>query len=193
MCKFHFGRILGQGMERICYENTDNPCTCFKVSSKEHCKQTLREGAYFKYLRNRNIFPSFMPKFIGLYETEDSYIIEQELIQDTKEIKTQTLRDFILHATDDQMNDLQAVLVSTFNEMLALNIIVSDMRTTNIFVLSHHGVPYKLVIFDGYGAPEFIPFPNYIRFFGERKIKRQLKKFKRYYEEDLKKRLDNAS
>ena len=50
MTEFHFGKLIGKGMERACYENMDNPNTCFKVSRKEHSKQTIREGAYFKYL-----------------------------------------------------------------------------------------------------------------------------------------------
>ena len=193
MAEFHFGKILGKGMERVCYENKDNPNTCFKVSRKEHSKQTLREGAYFKYLQKKHISPSFMPKFIGLYETEDSFILEQECVRDTEEIKTQTLRDFVLSASEEQMTKLETLLEKLLKEMLRLNVIVSDMRTTNILVLTHKGDPFKIMIFDGYGTPEFIPLPNLIPFLGAKKIKRQWDKFKRYYGEDLQRRSQNIS
>lgn len=193
MTEFHFGKLIGKGMERACYENMDNPNTCFKVSRKEHSKQTIREGAYFKYLQKKNISPSFMPKFIGLYETEDSFILEQECVRNTEEIKTQTLRDFVLNASEEQMVKLEQLLENLREEMLRLNIIVSDMRTTNILVLTYHDKPFKIMIFDGYGTPEFIPLPNFIPFLGAKKIERQWNKFRRYFNEDLQKKAQNAS
>ena len=36
---------------------------------------------------------------------------------------------------------------------------------------------YRYVVIDGYGSPEWIPLPNYCRFFGRRKIQRQWRKF----------------
>lgn len=193
MAEFHFGKLIGKGMERACYENKDNPNTCFKVSRKEHSKQTLREGAYFKYLQKKNISPSFMPKFIGLYETEDFFILEQERVKNTEEIKTQTLRDFVFKASEDQMVKLEKLLENLKEEMLRLNVIVSDMRTTNILVLTHNDEPFKIMIFDGYGTPEFIPLPNIIPFLGAKKIERQWNKFRRYYAEDLQKKFQSAS
>ena len=193
MAEFHFGKLIGKGMERACYENKDNPNTCFKVSRKEHSKQTLREGAYFKYLQKKNVSPSFMPKFIGLYETEDFFILEQERVKNTEEIKTQTLRDFVFKASEDQMVKLEKLLENLKEEMLRLNVIVSDMRTTNILVLTHNDEPFKIMIFDGYGTPEFIPLPNIIPFLGAKKIERQWNKFRRYYAEDLQKKFQSAS
>ena len=71
MSEYRLGKFLGRGVERFCYENLNNPNTCLKVSKKSLCKQTKREVSYFHYLNKRNIHPSFMPKFIALYETQD--------------------------------------------------------------------------------------------------------------------------
>ena len=146
MTEFHFGKLLGQGMERACYLNKEHPDRCFKVSKKEHSKQTLREAAYFKFLQKKNIVPSFMPKFFGLHETADSYILEQEYIPSTPQTPAMTLHDFVLQASNEEMRDLDNLLDKLLDEMLRLNIIVSDMRTTNILVLTHERKPVKIII-----------------------------------------------
>ena len=190
MTEFHFGKLLGQGMERACYLNEEHPDRCFKVSKKEHSKQTLREAAYFKFLQKKNIVPSFMPKFFGLHETADSYILEQEYIPSTPQTPAMTLHDFVLQASNEEMRDLDNLLDKLLDEMLRLNIIVSDMRTTNLLVLTHERKPVKIIIFDGYGAPEFIPLPNWFRCLGAQKIHRQWNKFQRYYDTDKKLRAE---
>ena len=69
--------------------------------------------------------------------------------------------------------------------MLRLNVIVTDMRTTNCLVILENQVVKNLVIFDGYGAPELFPIAEYSSFFGNRKINRQWKKFMLKYNADV--------
>lgn len=175
------GKFLGRGVERFCYENLNNPNTCLKVSNKKLSKQTLREVAYFRFLQKKGIQPSFMPKFIQLHETNDSYILEQQYFKSNQEITVIGLREYIATASDSELEQLEQFLPKVKQEMLYLNVIVSDMRTTNFLVISKDSTISRVIIFDGYGAPEFLHLPNICPFLGKLKIERQWKKFLRYY------------
>ena len=179
--QFHFGKLLGKGMERLCYENLDNPNTCLKVSDKSRSKQTLKETKYFTYLQKKGVGPSFMPKFFGLHETENKYVLEQECFYSHDDIEVIGLREFIKQASDEQIQQMDLKLQEVEKEMLALNVIVTDMRTTNCLAILQNGNVIRLVIFDGYGSPEFFPIANYCPFWGKLKIKRQwVKLWERY-------------
>lgn len=186
MSEVRLGKFLGRGAERFCYENLDNPDTCLKVSKKTSWKQTRRELAYVRFLKWRGIFPSFMPKFYDLHETEDSYILEQEYFHDTNEQKVLTVHQYVLVATDDGLRVLEKLLNDVKAEMIRFNIIVCDLRTINFMVLINRktNLPFRIVVFDGYGSPEFIPLPNWIPLLGKRKIERQWKKLMMRYEAD---------
>lgn len=190
MSEVRLGKFLGRGAERFCYENLDNPDTCLKVSKKTSWKQTRRELSYLRFLKHRGVCPSFMPKFYGLHETEDSYILEQEYFHDTHEFKVLTVHEYVLVATDDGLKVLDKLLDDVKAEMLRFNIIVCDLRTSNFMVLidKETNLPTRVVVFDGYGSPEFIPLPNWIPLLGKRKIERQWKKLMMRYEDDKLKR-----
>lgn len=182
------GKFLGRGVERFCYENLNNPGTCLKVSKKTLSKQTLREVSYFRYLQKKGIQPSFMPKFIGLHENNDSYILEQEYFKSNQTQVVTGLKDFIAQAKDEDIRELENFLPKIKEEMVRLNVIVSDMRTTNFLVITQDKKISKVIIFDGYGAPEFLHLPNICPLLGKLKIERQWKKFLRYYSTEKNKR-----
>lgn len=188
MADFKLGKFLGRGVERFCYENPLNPNTCLKVSKKSFSKQTRREVSYFNLLKKRNITPSFMPKFIGLHETDDSYILEQEYFRSTDTVKVFTIQKYVSLASDEGIAVLDKLLADIKQEMLNYNIIVCDLRTTNFLVLVENELPSRVVIFDGYGSPEFIPLPNWFKCLGNRKIERQWGKFMRFYNIDKSRR-----
>lgn len=190
MSELRLGKYLGRGAERFCYENLDNPDTCLKVSKKTSWKQTRRELSYVRFLKFRGIHPSFMPKFYGLHETEDSYILEQEYFHDTEEFKVLTVHNYVLSATDEGLKVLEKLLNDVKDEMIRFNIIVCDLRTINFMVLISRktDLPVRIVVFDGYGSPEFIPLPNWIPCLGKRKIERQWKKLMMRYEADKQER-----
>lgn len=185
------GKFIGRGMDRACYENPQNPNTCFKVSSVEHSRQTLREASYFKYLKKKGVEPSFMPKFYKFWREDDNFIIEQEYIHPGQDESVVDLSSYVRNSTDQELEELQERLNLVKEEMIALNVIVSDMRPMNFFVVKTVKGIKRIVIFDGYGTPEFLPLPNYCRFFGKKKIERQWKKFLRYFSAELSKRVSS--
>ena len=71
MSEFSFGKVIGRGMERICYANPNNPKTCFKVSRLGHDVQSRREIHYFNFLKKRNISADFLPTYYGFKKTNE--------------------------------------------------------------------------------------------------------------------------
>lgn len=72
MSEFSFGKVIGRGMERICYANPNNPKTCFKVSRLGHDVQSRREIHYFNFLKKRNISADFLPTYYGFKKQMNS-------------------------------------------------------------------------------------------------------------------------
>ena len=182
MKPLRLGKVIGQGMERICYANLDNPKTCFKVSKIGHDVQTRREIQYFEFLKKRHIHADFLPTYFGHFQTSDSLVIEQELFASTENVTAQLLDEFLLNASQEEIEDLENRLSHIKSEMIKKNIIISDIRPGNILVLKNRqGTIVRIIFLDGYGSPEFIPLPMYCPFFGKLKIERQWKKFNRHY------------
>ena len=182
-----FGKLIGYGTERTCYENPHNPDTCFKVSRREHAKQTLREIKYFNFLKKKKISASFLPKYYGSYITKEYVILEQEYLHPNDEYSTILLREYITQATEQELFELDEILDEVKEEMIKKNIIVSDLRTGNtlLFITPSHLI-HRLVFLDGFGSPEFIPLPIYCPYFGKKKIQRQWTKFMKKYKEERK-------
>ena len=118
------------------------------------------------------------------YTFDLTNILEQEYFHDTATTKVMTIREYVPVATDDGLKVLDRLLDDIKAEMIRFNIIVCDLRTTNCMVLIESNTPKRVVIFDGYGSPEFIPLPNWCPFLGKRKIKRQWQKLMQRYQLD---------
>lgn len=185
------GKLLGAGSEKCCYLSKNDNSRCIKISSKHRCSQIKREIKYFKFLSDRHIDASFIPKFYGVIELEDFIGYEQECFLDKKHggvyDEVWSLWDFV----EDGCNDEKLILEELYqlkSEMLSKNIICSDLHGGNIFRVVQDSRS-RLVVIDGYGAPEFIPVCKYFKFWGNKKIERQWDKFMSRLEISFKKRM----
>lgn len=181
-----FGQLLGHGTERECFENLSNPNTCFKVSKYSASKQTRREIKYFYYLSTKGIQPNFLPKFYGHFSTGDYIGFEQERLKESDQCRTVFIREYIKEASAIELQRLEEQLAVVKQEMIRLNVIVSDMRTGNTLLLIDRKTKaiVRIVFFDGFGSPELIPLATYCPFFGRMKIERQWNKFRVKYEKE---------
>lgn len=169
--------VIGRGDERTCFGNPDDPRRCIKVSSRERAKQSHREIRYFRYLKKRGVPFCHIPEFFRVIETESFLGIEQERILDPSGKPPDDMRHYLkkpLSASEqkafwDAMADLKSYLVK-------YNVIPCDLVMSNMLMVeSGAGLEIKMV--DGLGGAEFIPFSNYLPFFGKRKIDRKWQKF----------------
>lgn len=190
MKDIRFGKLIGYGTERQCYENLDNSETCLKVSNLSACAQTRREIKYFQFLSKKGVHPSFLPKFYGSFTLANQIGFEQEYLRSTDTLRAVTLKQYILETDEEQFLEIEHFLENIKKEMIRFNVIISDMRTGNTLILIDNKQKIKRMVFvDGFGSPEFIPLPIYCPFFGRLKIERQWKKFMKKYQAEKNSRL----
>lgn len=168
---------IGRGDERVCYQNPSDPARCIKVSRKEKCKQSRREIRYFRYLVRRGVSFAHIPKFYGVIETEDLIGIEQELIQTPSGTHPLDIRHYLKqNLSEEQHQEFWRALAKLKSYMLRYNIIPCDLVMSNMLVLEEPG-GMRIMLVDGLGGAEVIPFSDYIPYLGRKKINRKWKRF----------------
>ncbi len=166
-----YDTVVSRGSERQCLTSEKHPDRILKVSRKDSSVQTVREIAYFEYLKRKGVDADFMPAYFGSFETDELIGFEQAKVAGEAVCR---LDEFICSASAERLAWLQKKLLAFKEEMIRTNIIVSDLHPANLFFDGGSG---RIWVVDGYGSSEFIPAPQYIRFFGRLKIGRQWKKF----------------
>lgn len=189
------GEVVSSGAERVCKAHLTDPTRCFKVSRKEHSKETRREIKYFEHLERKGITSPFFPSYFGFYETGEEFIIEQEFIGDRPEQQLFAFRleEFLGEASDEQLTEIFSLLRSLKAELINKNIIISDLHPGNI-MLFRSGEKHisRLIVVDGFGIPEAIPLAGWFSFFGEKKIERQWIKFRKTFRATWLRRRDDT-
>lgn len=185
------GTQLGKGAEKVVYRHNEYPDRCIKICSKNNARSIIREIEYFKFLEKHQIKASFIPKFYEAFESDKTVGFIQESFIDKQNggsfDSVSLLNDYIISPVSDLSEELK-MLDELKNEMIHKNIIISDLHGWNIFRVVENRRT-RLVIIDGYGSPEILPLPQYIRFLGKLKIERQWKKLYRRLEPIIQKKL----
>lgn len=178
-----FTELLSFGTERSCWTDPRQPSRLLKVSAAEYATETRREIAYFELLKRRGVTASFLPRYFGSFETADVVAFEEERIDDVPGSSAEgggqvlPIWHWVEGKNQGEIEALREPLCRLKREMLAKNIIVSDLHPGDILYQPETG---RLWVIDGYGTPEFLPLPNYVRWpFGWLKIHRQWRKFQR--------------
>ena len=172
------GPKLGKGMDKDVYLHSQNPDRCLKICPKNRTNATKREIEYFKFLKKRNIHASFIPEFYGAFEGNDYIGFEQECYLDKTrggEYDSVVFLNQYIRDPNSNLSEIKQMLDDLKAAMIRHNVIICDLHGDNIFCVVK-GSSVRFVVIDGYGSPEFIPFPKYLRFFGKLKIERQWKK-----------------
>lgn len=189
------GAELGRGTEKVVYRHIEYPDRCIKICSKNTAKSAIREIEYFKFLKKHKINASFIPKFYEAFEDNESVGFIQESFVDKQNgglfDSVSLLSDYI-SKPESNLPEVLKMIDELKNEMIQKNIIISDLHGRNLFRVVENGRA-RLVIIDGYGSPEILPLPKYIRFLGKLKIERQWEKFFRRLAPIIQKKLQISS
>lgn len=186
-------RVIGQGTERTCYQNPEDPTRCVKIIRKSRFKQTLREISYFRYLKNKGIPFDHLPRFYSKIAGEGFIGIEQELIRDTavsgepagtftphthlQTVSSPTIRTWLSKPrSPQQIQSFWTALDELKSYLLRYNVLALGIDYNNVVVQNtDRGI--RMVLIDGVYDTEWIPVSKYFRFFGKRKIMRRWKRF----------------
>ncbi len=170
---------LGQGSERTCYQDPDNPLRVVKVSPSQNAKQTLREIEYFQHLIKNKVPFDHIPLYYGSFKKDGVIGIIQEMIPTTpgSTEPAQRLREFLDgKPTEAEIAELHRALAKLKDYLMKWDIILCDLQISNV-VIQYTPEGMRLVILDGLGATELIPLSRWFRNICHQKTTRHWKKF----------------
>lgn len=177
---------VGKGVERSCYVHKDYPGKVFKVSEEAGSRQSLREIAYFKFLKRKKVPFTYLPEFYGSFRQDGKVVIVQQKIAgkgDDQEIGGVTFAEYLKEAPDAELlkqrySELQNYIDELGSYLTRFNILLTDVNPYN-FVLISEGGEKKFYIVDGLGCTEFIPLSNLFPFLGRKKIIRYMARLRK--------------
>ena len=173
------GREIGRGTKKICYLHRSLSDRCLKVCDKKNFKFLDREVGYQQFLKDKGRTATFMPQIFGTFSTETQVGVIEECFIDRAHGGTFDEVHFLadlLYEGHPKFHQVISMLKDLKEEMVKKNIILNDLHGRNLLVVKKADVE-KIVVIDGYGTTEAIPFPKYFKFFGRLKIQRQWDKF----------------
>lgn len=173
--KIHEGTTVKEFLKNIfCLRlPTWGACTEYKAIQRLH-------DIDFTSLPKNHKF-SCIPTFYGAFTVTNFIGFEQECYLSKEQGGIYDfscfLEDYIL-----DLNNTENLIFNLLNqlktEMLSQHIVCSDLHPWNILYVEK-GTISKLVIIDGFGTTELIPYYRYINFFAKQKINRQWSKLQR--------------
>lgn len=176
---------FAKGYSRNCYTHPSNDNRCLKIAITQNPKRTPgivkgieRENKYYKHLAKQNISWAHLSQYYGDIETNRGLASVYQLIRDPDNQISKSLEyclseaDFIKKHSDQ--------LISALNELFKYMkdnvILTTSLLPRNIVVQLSTTSVIKLYLIDDIGSSEFIPFSQYIRYLGKRKVVRKWEK-----------------
>ena len=171
---FSTWRLIGEGSERKCYQDPNNPAHLIKISPKENAKQSLREIEYFQHLIDHKVPFDHFPLFYGRFEQDGFIGVEQELILASPDSSDRAPRlgEYLDRAlSETEIAELHIALDKLKDYLMKWDIVVNDLQISNIVVQKKdNGI--RLVIIDGLGGTELIPLSHWFKSICQQKITR---------------------
>lgn len=173
--------LIGQGKERSCYLNPDDPTRLVKFSPIRQSTQTQREIRYFNTLIKKGVPFDFIPRYYGEIHEKNRLGIEQEFIADKpgSSCAAPIVGDYVSQLfAKEEIAEFRKAYFQLKDYLLRWNVIPADLVPSNV-VVSKTSSGIRLVMVDGLGGTELIPLSNWFHFLGKRKIERKWAKFTR--------------
>lgn len=185
--------FITQGMYQKCYIHPSHPNLCIKIPKPViEVDRVLKELKYYKYLNNKKALVSnqlFFSKYLNSVTTNlgEGHIFELVRDQTTGNI-SKTL-EYYLMKEPELLKKLEVAqhykeLIKT---LVTHKIVMSDIWARNICCQFITPAQIQLVIIDGLGHRDFIPFSNWFSYFTKKKMHRKMLKNSMLTLEDQKK------
>ena len=182
MIKIKEEYYIGQGTYQKCYIHPDNNNLCLKIrknvrSNKFRIDQEIQ---YYKKIQKKNTAIPFISKYYGEENTNYGVASVYDLIRDeiTNNVSL-SMYDYLIMDKSPFSDDLFVSELDKLKKKLIKNkIIIRDLTAKNICCKILANKSIELIIIDGVGHRDFIPFVEWIRFFTKRKINKIYKKKK---------------
>jgi len=193
--------FIGEGGFQKCYAHPNDKNFCIKVITKDI--NTTRLGYEIKYIKkiskrsfNKIEYP-FFSKYYKKIETNigTGYIYDLVRDEDTGEV-SKTMADYLLDETPKFSDEtLQQAFDKLLTLMIKHRVIANDLYSNNICCKVLKNGTIEMILIDGLGHKDLIPFAEWFRFLTKQKVERRvlrdhLKDFTKQREMLIKQKLD---
>jgi len=173
--------FFSSGSERDCYRLPGYKSLCVKIQHGREGRfgQNVQEFRYYKRLVKRGIDWSRITRCYGWVNTSLGKGLVFELVCDANGMPSATFQQYIqMNGFSDEINQ---ELKSLKKYLLANNIVLCDLKTSNILCQVIEGRPYLRLV-DGVGNRDYVKLGNWSYFWGRKKIERHWERFERRLE-----------
>jgi len=164
---------ISQGKLQECYLHPENEKLCIKIRKdvSHEDVRVEREIKYYKMIQKKKDFSiNFFAKYHGQINTNLGTGNLFDLIRDeTTNAVSSTLYDY-LKIESSQDDQIFKEILRIKEEMIKHKIIVRDMKAKNICCKIRRDNSLELIVIDGIGHRNFIPFVNWFKFAAKRKV-----------------------
>ena len=168
--------LISQGDDRQCYQHPEAPDKCIKITYSQNPVQSRKEAAYYQHLISRKVSFRRLSRFYGRIPTNKGKGYVFELIRDYDGNISKTLLH-LLRMDSVLLPRIRQDLFRLKDYLIEEGIIIRDLKADNFVYQRLDGHTGKLVIIDGVGNNEFLPFCNFSVYLARRKILRKWNRF----------------
>jgi len=171
--------FIGKGRVRKCYVHPDDQDLCIKVATdhKRAKRSIQREIRYFKRLKKRDTSFAMISQYFHPVQTDEGIGEVYELVRDYDGVISKDLRYYLnlgdKKLTGKILNIIEELRIYLLNEY----ILFSDLDVENILLQKVSPTEQRLVVIDGIGDNNQIPFLEYVPALG---IKRSIRKWEMF-------------
>jgi hypothetical protein len=169
---------IGKGLDRECYLHPQDSNKCIKVTVSGDYRQHRDDIKYYRRLQKRGISWQYLAQFHDLCSTNLGEGLMFEVVRDYDGAISRSLRDYIRgEGCPLSKDELNHELANLKCYLLDQAIIMRDLKDDNLLLQRLENGSSRLVIIDGVGNNEFIPFSELSPALTAMKINRKWDKF----------------
>lgn len=191
--------LFAEGGRRYCFVHPDDPNKCVKTLSENgdpirrrkeskwfkrlrplsKFDDNLRElESFHELLRHHEVVWNHFPRCYGIQSTNRGDGIVTDLIRDKDGLVSKTVRQYI--KAFGKTDPLREALDQFFDCLQQECVVTRDILDHNI-VAQVRPDGLRIVIIDGFGSSEVIPFSLWFQSIGQRKVARKIERCRKRY------------
>jgi len=188
MLELNQSLLIGKGLDRECYLHPEDADKCIKVTVSGNYRQSNNELKCYGWMTKRKVSFENLIRLHGVVQTNIGDGLVFDVVRDFDDNISKTLHHYLdaLKVLDSQADEgvptldtLQNQVAHLRSYLLEQQIIMRDLKESNLLWQKGDDGGGKLIIVDGVGNSEFIPVSNFIQAMRLRKISRKWNKFER--------------
>ncbi len=170
---------ISEGLARKCYYHPDNNNLCVKIGKPDvEVLHLYKEINYFKKIKNKDTSRfdyQFYAEYHGEVETNLGTGFVYSLVKDeTSQDISLTLRHYLEMKEAPFKDDIFVKALDRLKlQMIKHKVFVGDLRARNICCKILADNSLELIVVDGLGHRDFLPFADWFTFFAKKKVERR--------------------